>query len=124
MQKHSLRQRPVISSGSIGQSVHYPPISASSCQQAEGGELCQLLHSKMEGSVSALLQVLGNTTLPAHVPAPLPSLARGCRVLGGCAALLHLLLMATAILWKHAIAGAGRESQPLLSPPFSFASEL
>lgn len=77
----------------------------------------------MEGSVSALRQVPGNTTLPAHVPAPLPSLARGRGALGGCAALLRLL-MATAILWKHAIAGAGQESQPLLSPPFSFASEL
>lgn len=75
MHRRSLQQCPVISSGSIGQSVHYPPISASSCQQAEGGELCQLLHSKMEGSVSALLQVPGNTTLPMHTPAPLPSLA-------------------------------------------------
>lgn len=76
MQKHSLQQRPVISSGSIGQSVHYPPISASSCQQAGGGKLCQLLHSKMEGCVSALLQVPGNTTLPTRIPAPLPPLAR------------------------------------------------
>lgn len=78
----------------------------------------------MEGSVSALLQVPGNTTLPARVPAPLPSLARGRGAPGGCAALLRLLLMATAILWKHAVAGAGQESQPLLSPPFPFASEL
>lgn len=124
LRRGTLQQSPVISSGSIGQSVHYPPISASSCQQAQGGEPCQLLHSKMEGSVSALLQVPGNTTLPTHVPAPLPPLARGQGVLGGCAALSLLLCTATAILWKGAIAGAGRESLPLLSPPFPFAPKL
>lgn len=97
LRRGTLQQSPVISSGSIGQSVHYPAISASSCQQAQGGEPCQLLHSKMEGSVSALLQVPGNTTLPMHVPAPLPPLARGQGVLGGCAALSLLLCTATAI---------------------------
>lgn len=40
------------------------PISASCCLQAQGGEPCQLLHSKMEGSVSSLLQVPGHTSLP------------------------------------------------------------
>lgn len=91
-------------------------ISASSCQQAQGGEPCQLLHSKMEGSVSALLQVPGNRILPTHIPAPLPSLARGQGALGGFAALSLFLCVVTAILWKGAIAGAGRESLPL---PFS-----